>query len=35
MTPTIVHDHVPIFRVIRRDWPDPIDAMFAASSYQQ
>jgi hypothetical protein len=29
MTRTIVHDHVPIFRVIRRDWVDPVDARFS------
>ena len=23
MTVTIVHDHVPIFRVVRHDWADP------------
>jgi len=29
MTGTIVHARVPIFRVVRRDWIDPIDATFS------
>src|SRR5271163_163838 len=33
MTPTIVHDHIPIFRVIRRDWADPLDPTFSQRSH--
>ena len=33
MSATAVHDHVPVFRVARRDWPDPVDAKFSQLSY--
>ena len=29
MTSTIAHEHVPIYRVVRRDWRDPVDAGFS------
>jgi len=32
MTATVVHEHAPIFRVIRRGWPDPDDARFSQFS---
>ena len=32
MTATVVHNHVPIFRVVRRGWPDPADAKFSQLS---
>jgi hypothetical protein len=31
MTATVHHTHSPIFRVVRRGWPDPIDATFSQS----
>jgi hypothetical protein len=29
MTATVDHNHLPIYRVVRRGWPDPIDATFS------
>lgn len=29
MTGTILHDHKPIFRVVRREWADPLDATYS------
>jgi RES domain-containing protein len=29
MNGTLRHDHVPIYRVVRRSWADPIDASFS------
>lgn len=31
MTATVNHNHLPIYRVVRRGWPDPIDATFSQS----
>jgi hypothetical protein len=29
MTATVNHNHLPIYRVVRRGWPDPIDTTFS------
>src|ERR1700728_4297012 len=29
MTATINNNHLPIYRVVRRSWPDPIDTTFS------
>jgi hypothetical protein len=33
MTATVVHEHVPIFRVVRRGWPDAADTRFSQFSH--
>ncbi|MFN8558508.1 MAG: hypothetical protein U0531_14580, partial [Dehalococcoidia bacterium] len=27
--PLVEHDHVPVFRVVRAGWPNPLDASFS------